>query len=102
MASRPKKATKASPSGLFKNPDAGGKYGEFGRRGTAFEGDWLKLAQAFGGVNALADAVGVSYVTLYRWAVKGDPVPNTQWRFLAMLAVQKGLPPPAQNKVVKN
>jgi hypothetical protein len=86
--SKPKKKKEA----LYKEPTEA-KYGTFGRKGTAFEGDWLKLAKAFGGVQALADAVGVSYSTLHRWAVKGDPVPAPSRRVLAMLAAEKGLPP---------
>ncbi len=64
-----------------------------GRRATLFTGDWFKLAEAYGGVQALAEAVGVSYSTLHRWAVRGDPVPAPSRRVLAMLAKEKGLPP---------
>lgn len=70
-----------------------GEAGTFGNRGTAFTGEWLKLAEAYGGVSALAEAVGVSYSTLHRWAVKGDPVPAPSRRVLALLAEAKGLPP---------
>jgi hypothetical protein len=64
-----------------------------GHRGTLFTGDWFRLAEAYGGVQALADAVGVSYSTLHRWAVRGDPVPAPCRLALASLAAAKGLPP---------
>lgn len=85
-------AARKKKEALYKDPTVG-TYGTFGRRGTAFKGEWLKLAEAYGGVQALADAVGVSYSTLHRWAVRGDPVPAPSRRVLAMLAAEKGLPP---------
>lgn len=90
----PKRGSK-KVSAYYTDPSVG-EYGTFGRKGTVFEGAWRDLAEAYGGVAALAEAAGVSYVTLYRWAVKGDPVPGPSRMVLAMLAAQKRLPSPVK------
>ncbi len=95
----PKRATKTPKSaglavtreGKVRNPETG--FG--GSRGTSFEGDWLKLAQAVGGVNELAKLLGVSYPTLYRWAVKGGAVPGPARIVLGMIAASKNMRNPA-------
>ncbi len=100
----PKRKTKSAKSsspdhvktreGNIRNPVTG--FG--GSRGTVFTGDWLRLAEAVGGVNALATALGTTYPTLYRWAVKGDPVPPMARQMLGIIAGQKNLPNPAVSK----
>lgn len=72
--------------------EAGVEFARIGRRTNVFTGDWAKLAELYGGVTSLAKAIGVSYATLHRWAVKGQPVPQTARRVLAQLAADKGLP----------
>lgn len=97
MPKRTKKSAKAAPGfvktreGNTRNPETG--FG--GSRGTALEGDWLNVAMAVGGVQALADALGVSYPTLYRWAVKGEAVNNSAKIILGMICAQRNLPNPA-------
>ena len=44
-------------------------------RPTTLPKDWAKLAEAMGGVTALATRCGVSYQTIERWA-KGDFMPG--------------------------
>lgn len=75
----------------MRNPETG--FG--GPRGTSFKGNWLKLAEAVGGVNALAQLLGISYPTLYRWAVKRGKIPGIARQVLGMVAGQRGLPNPA-------
>ncbi len=97
----PKRKTKSAKSsspehvktreGNIRNPATG--FG--GSRGTTFAGNWLRLAEAVGGVNALAAALGTSYPTLYRWAVKGDVVPPMARQMLGIIAAQKNLPNPS-------
>lgn len=93
MASKKKRAAKKS------NPTFRGEGGAFGNRGTAFTAEWLALAGAYGGVTSLANAIGVSYSTLHRWAVNGDAVPEAKWRWVSMMAATKGLEAPAKKKV---
>ncbi len=95
----PKRKTKTAKAtghvttreGNVRNPETG--FG--GSRGTAFKGDWLRLAEAVGGVQALATVLGTSYPTLYRWAVKGEEVPQMAKQMLGIIAAQKNLPNPA-------
>lgn len=69
-------------------------YAMFGRKGTALTGAWLDLAKAYGGIKTLASTIGVTPVTVYRWAVKGFPVRGPSRAIVVVLAVAKGLPPP--------
>lgn len=62
-----------------------------GARRTLFEGAWFDLAKAYGGVEQLATMIGVSYSTLHRWAVRGDPVPKTSRMVIGMLCAQRNL-----------
>ncbi len=94
MATKKRAAPKRSTSKMNapeKRKPPAEAYPQFGRAGTKFEGDWLVLAKAYGGVEALAKMVGVSYSTLNRWAVRGDPVPKPSRRLLMMLAAEKNL-----------
>lgn len=94
MASQTKKTrAKSQKSTTYRGED-----GVFGNRGTAFTAEWLALASAYGGVTQLAAALGSSYSTLHRWAVNGDPVPETKYRFIIMLAATKGLAPPPRER----
>lgn len=69
-------------------------YGTFGNRGTSFPEAWRPLAEAYGGVGGLAEEVGVSPGTLYRWAVNGDPVPPSRAKLVGLLAAVKGVKNP--------
>jgi hypothetical protein len=62
-----------------------------GRRGTALEGAWFAMAEHFGGVAALADVLGVSPTTIYRWGVQGATVPGPASKVIAILCAQNGL-----------
>ncbi len=77
--------------GNVRNPATG--FG--GSRGTSFKGDWLRLAEAVGGVRILAELLGTSYPTLYRWAVRGDEVPKMARQMIGIVAASKNLPNPA-------
>lgn len=61
----------------------------------AFEGEWLALANAAGGVQALSVLLGVSYPTLYRWAVKGDPMSKADRFLVQSIAVKFGVLAPS-------
>lgn len=70
------------------------RHGIHGNRGTIFTGAWLALSDAYGGNVLLAAAIGVTYNTLYRWAVRGHVVPTSQQRLVGLLAAAKGVPSP--------
>jgi hypothetical protein len=70
------------------------KHGVHGNRGTVWSPEWERLASAYGGNGTFADQVGVSYNTVYRWAVKGDPVPRPMIILIRLLAEAKGLKSP--------
>lgn len=92
----PKKRTKSEQP---RKMPAFESYTTFGRAGTVFKGDWLLLAEACGGVEALADRVGVHYTTLYRWAVQGGVVPTPARVVITGLAHACNLPaPPMRSK----
>jgi hypothetical protein len=73
-------------------------HGIHGNRGTVWPEAWAKLAEAYGGNYKLAAEVGVSYNTLYRWAVNGDVVPPSSAKLLAIMAGAKGIPSPIPSK----
>lgn len=77
-------------AGPQRNPATG--FG--GPRGTSMRGAWLALAEAEGGVHALAKALGITPNTLYRWSVKGAEVLPTAKILIAMLAEKHKLPSP--------
>jgi hypothetical protein len=52
-------------------------------RKTSLEGAWLQLAESAGGVGKLAEALGVSQSSIYRWGM-GQPL-----KTLARTAVQR-------------
>jgi hypothetical protein len=54
-------------------------------RRTVLPGPWAALADAFGGVAALAAALGVAPVTLWRWG-RGAAVPGPAALAVAALA----------------
>lgn len=69
-------------------------YKVFGRAGTAFTGDWLRLVEAYGGIKKFIETSGLYYDTVYRWAVKGGPVPAAGRIAITHLAHAKGVPIP--------
>ena len=72
--------------------------GRVRRPGAWLEGGWLRLAEAFGGVVALAEAAGVSYATVQRWATHApSEIPPAGQRMISFLAAAKGLPNPAMS-----
>lgn len=70
-------------------------HGVHGNRGTVWPESWRRLAEAYGGNVALAEEIGVSYQTVYRWAALGDVVPPAHATLVGFLAAAKGLPNPA-------
>jgi hypothetical protein len=96
----PKKAAKASgsirPYTRSEKWFASYHAEPFGRRGTIFEGAWRDLAEAYGGVTALANELGCSYQTLLRWATRDAYINPTAQKMIAILAAQKGLPSPVK------
>jgi hypothetical protein len=70
-------------------------YGIHGNRGSIWPPEWAALSAAYGGNVKLAEAIGVAYNTVYRWAVKGDLVPVSMARLVGMLAAAKGVANPA-------
>lgn len=65
-------------------------HGIHGNRGSI----WPALSTAYGGNVKLAEAIGVAYNTVYRWAVKGELVPLAMARLVGMLAAAKGIQSP--------
>jgi hypothetical protein len=53
---------------------------------------WRALADACGGVEALREAIGVSTMTLWRWAHRGVPYVAQAW--VTQLSNERGVPSP--------
>ncbi len=73
---------------------------DHGNRGTVWPPAWERLAAAYGKTYEAfaAEDVGVSYNTLYRWAVTGAPIPDIAVKLIGMLAAMKSLPNPATGR----
>lgn len=95
-APAPKKriAKKASPAAAH---PSGIDYvhGVHGNRGTTWPAAWKALAEAYGGNARLVEEIGVTYNTVYVWAVKGGTVPAGFVKLIGFLSAAKGLPNPA-------
>lgn len=97
MASKkpaPKPTTKRAPGKAPGAIQRKATYGIHGNRGTIWPAEWAALSTAYGGNVKLAEAIGVAYNTVYRWAVKGELVPVAMARLVGMLAAAKGVPSP--------
>lgn len=68
-------------------------YETFGRAGTTLPEDWKRMAEAAGGVKNLADRLGVSQSTLWRWA-NGAVVTDNLQTIVALAARFLGVPVP--------
>lgn len=60
-------------------------------RPTTLKGPYLALANAVGGVVALAELVGVSRMTLYRWSAGEHPPSGPALRLLRRIAAERGV-----------
>ena len=65
-----------------------------GLKRTVFEGAWLQLAEACGGVEQLCEQAGIPYATIYRWAVQGGAVPFSGRLIIMNLAKHYEVPVP--------
>lgn len=55
---------------------------------------WRALIEAFGGTQALADALGTTPMTLGRWADKTSEPSDATQKWVNLVAAQKGCKPP--------
>jgi transposase-like protein len=62
-------------------------------RNTVFTGAWRKLVEARGGVAKLAEELGVSPSTLWKW-YRGYPMSRANKRYVHEYASRRGLPDP--------
>lgn len=88
----PKKKSPGKATGKTQRKAA---YGVHGNRGSIWPPAWAALAEVYGGNVALAEAIGVTYQTAYRWAALGAGVPAAMVKLIGMMAAQHGLPNPA-------
>jgi hypothetical protein len=70
------------------------EYPGVGRRRNLMPPNWQPLVKAFGGVNALAKAIGVHYSTVNRWALHDSNVPEATRTLIRILSDQHGVKSP--------
>lgn len=67
-------------------------------QGTDIRGSWpaswLPLLQKFATPTEIAKEIGITYMTLNRWALRGDDIPDIGVFALRCLAEKHGVKPP--------